>query len=88
MKLLYCRACQDIQRLHHTAELRACQCGRSRGRYRNSRAVEVSGPCIVLGMPSLGFIKSLENAGPNFRGYRIAEPTPSIIRLDENSESA
>jgi hypothetical protein len=82
MKLIYCRACQDIVRLHTTE--RPCICGRSRGRYRNDRVVQVFGPCGVLGIPNFGFLKAVNDPthllGGDFKAFLIAEPDDVIER--------
>jgi hypothetical protein len=42
--------------------------------------VEVSGPCIVLGIPNLGFLKAMDESEVEFRGYIISEPCDSVAR--------
>lgn len=46
MKLLNCRACQDIVLLQR--EPRACKCGKSSGRYTGPVLAEYSGPARIL----------------------------------------
>jgi hypothetical protein len=90
MKLLYCRACHDIVRLH--AAERSCVCGRSKGRYRNDRVVQVYGPCSVLGIPNLGFLRAVNDPaslqGGDFKAFLIAEPNESIERPDSSASTS
>ena len=59
MKLIYCRACQDIMKL--TMETRYCACGRSWGKYLKggSRAL-ISSTSVPLAIENIPFDVALQ----------------------------
>ena len=53
MKLLNCRACQDIVLLQE--ETRTCKCGKSSGRYTSPVLAEYQGPARIIGIKSIDY---------------------------------
>lgn len=48
MKLLFCKTCYDLIRLHPTAgEWRICACGKSRARYVDGQNAEYEGLTVI-----------------------------------------
>lgn len=59
MKLIRCTYCNDVVALI-PGRLRACACGRSRGRYRaDGIAADIAGPCVALGIDNESMNKAL-----------------------------
>ena len=83
MKLLNCKACQDIVKLFK--DERACQCGKSTGRYVNDRMVEFAGPARVISMQSLDYHRG--EFGVNYPWYFIPEEGHQSQRGDERGRN-
>jgi hypothetical protein len=70
VKLLFCKACQDLFRLF-TGE-RACRCGETRGRYVGDIDAIYSGePAVPLGIENSSFAKAVTLQPPYGDGYRF-----------------
>ena len=82
MKLLNCRACQDIVLLQN--EIRTCKCGKSSGRYTTPVLAEYQGPARIIGMRSLDYHRG-EN-GVEYPWWFIHN-SDHIRKLDEQEKS-
>jgi len=82
MKLLYCEKCGDVFSLR-SGRVNDCYCCESKGRYIDNRKVEVTGPCIVLGIPWESLRKTIERKnGKNIKTFIIREPNKTITRKE------
>ncbi len=59
MKLLLCKACNDVVRLRQ--HKRYCDCGMSSGHYRDNVNIVKDGPCLLIGIDN----SSLSSASQN-----------------------
>lgn len=79
MKLLYCKHCGDILKLHYkTQPKRTCLCGRSFGYYVDNIAVHIFGPCFVLGMNNQEFQQGHPLPGDEWTIWRFSTTYPHI----------
>lgn len=79
MKLLACKACNDVQAFE--TNTRTCACGKSQGRYIDSSQVEISGPCKVLGIRNSKFQVAMMLPGSHDFGiFTIDEDSPVVKR--------
>jgi len=68
MKLLFCKACNDIVKINVRNE---CICGRTKGRYLDNRNAEFSGPCIPIGIEGTSFRIALQERPHKSPGKRF-----------------
>lgn len=87
MKLLYCIYCQDAVRLQK--ELRACKCGRSRGRYFNEVFAEVSPrECAVVCLHNTSVLMAVQDLphsrekGPEIKAWLASYDSDHITWRD------
>ena len=60
MKLIFCKECFDLIRLHKTA--RKCVCGKSSGYYKQDGVnAVIFGPCIPVGILNSTLLKAITN---------------------------
>lgn len=101
MKLLLCIKCSDVFSL--TTEERACNCGKSSGRYVDQLNAEIKGDCMPLGFANESFVYALKrqiienkhydgNAntcckGQEFTAFVIPDWATSVKRVAEEKES-
>ena len=57
MKLLLCTKCGDLFKLH--SRKKKCSCKICSGKYMDEINVEVSGPCLVLGVDNNEIIRAI-----------------------------
>lgn len=90
MKLLFCRECGDVRKLHMDRQMHACSCGASAGRYVDHLNAEVSGPCLALGINNSSLRLALTNhqrspridgLGHRIEAFIIPETAPTLRRL-------
>jgi hypothetical protein len=83
MKLIYCIICKSVISL--SEQTKACDCGRSSGRYLDLIKAEIAGPCIPIGFANSTFVQALQNQpvhgpGKTFTAFVIEQKCPSIKR--------
>lgn len=86
MKLIFCRACQDIVRLIE-GDWRRCDCGRSAGTYVDPLKAQISGPCIPLGIDNRSLALALaarpaSGLGERFEAFVIPEECSTVEVVD------
>lgn len=88
MKLIYCKSCHDIRKLHIT-EVTYCLCRKSSGVYLDSINAIISGDQVVLlGIANTSLINALDMTrdedllGQKFNAFVIPENVPAIRRVD------
>lgn len=70
MKLLFCKACQDLFNLAATE--RVCRCGETRGRYVDDlNAIYSGGPAVPIGIANGSLVQAISNRPPYGSGYRF-----------------
>lgn len=82
MKLFFCPACEDVQKLWVGAD-RTCACGASGGRYLDGVAAEVWGQAIPLGFANATLAAALrlrpdEGMGSRFVAFVIPRVCPTV----------
>ena len=72
MKLLFCKACHDLIRLHpEPHHLRQCRCQKCLGFYLDDREAYFQGPCIPLGIDNNSLAEVVRR--PNLPGIPYAD---------------
>ena len=67
MKLLFCRKCTDVRKLHRAGV--TCWCGESWGRYLNDNDhAEHSGPSLVVALGNRSFHQAVRDTDKNPMG--------------------
>lgn len=88
MKLLFCKACQDLFRL--TSTERVCSCGETRGRYVEDTNAVYSGELAVpLGIANSSFAHAVIHqprgasvVGERFEAFVVSEGCNTFWRED------
>jgi hypothetical protein len=85
MKLLYCKKCGDIKKIHKTGDVVVCGCGYSSARYssKNYNKVVIFGHATIFGIVGESFAGALrrcpkDGPGTLFRSYIIPEQSKAI----------
>jgi hypothetical protein len=87
VKLLFCRACEDVFKLR-VGETRRCQCGNTSGKYTDNLQATYSGKYAVpLGFAnhSLGRAVKMQPAtgwGERFEAFVIEKDCPTFQKTD------
>lgn len=82
MKLLFCRKCQDVFKLHTITK--TCHCGETSGKYfEDELNAEYEGPCIPLGFANSSLTQAIRNQpesgwGFNFDAFVIPKECPTM----------
>jgi len=86
MKLLFCKNCEDIFKLHE--EIKRCKCGRTYGRYIDKKYAEYFGEYAVpLGFNNYNFAIKIMNQplfgrGLIFEAFIIPKTCESFIKKE------
>lgn len=89
MKLLYCKACNDLVRLQR--EWRLCNCRRSAGRYEDAaRAIVAGEPAFAVGIMGDAITRAISDVatasgrfGPAFSGWVFPLDFEKVTRVAE-----
>lgn len=84
MKLLLCRACQDVVKIF--SAWRSCRCGESQARYVSDNDVEFSGADVmILGVSNTSLEHAVRTGGRDVvvpvEAWMIPETSESIRRI-------
>lgn len=88
MKLLFCKACQDVFRLIDTE--RVCRCGATRGRYVDElNAVYTGTDAVPIGFANSSFVRAVRaqpiedsRGGERFDAFVIPVECATFVRED------
>lgn len=87
MKLILCRNCNDVVKLHDKT-IRSCACGKSKGRLHSDRYNAIySGEAIPLGFANSSLLNAIRSQpeignGMEFTAFVIPQQCPTMIRVE------
>ena len=90
MKLLFCKACNDLFALD--SDYRACHCGVSGGYYKdNGMDVIINGPAIPVGITNSSFLSAVDlqkdfGEGVPFEAFVIPKNCPTVTYFDRERD--
>lgn len=81
MKLLFCKKCQDVFKLHK-GKMFECLCGKSKGYYLQDESALISGECIPVGFANSSFADAINNRkkvkSETFEAFIIPEKCKTV----------
>lgn len=85
MKLLHCKSCGDIRKIHKNKRTSVCFCGYSSARYSEEEynKIVIFGQAVVVGIVGDSFSGAIKNCpkdgvGGYFRGYIIPKNSKAL----------
>ena len=94
MKLMLCYRCMDVKKFQIPGYEIWCECKRSKGLLKDHLNVEISGPCVVLGITSLSLKYAFQvneidpREGVQLNAFIISDEVDAVTRITHDGQRA